>query len=112
MLVRDLDFSSLTKPTKDTEVYTIYDINIDGLLTMSLTVLKPHQQTRGHAHAGQAETYQFMGYGQMKLGEETFNVVPGDIVVIGDGMFHQVFNATREPLTFLCHFNGAPARPK
>lgn len=112
MLVRKLDLASFTQPTKDTEVYTIYDISIDGLLTISHTVLKPHQQTRGHTHAGQAETYQFMGQGQMKLGEETFDVVSGDIVLIKDGIFHQVFNTTDEPLTFLCHFNGLPARPK
>ena len=43
----------------------------------------------------------------MQLDDEMFNVRAGDVVLIHDGVFHKVFNASDiEDLTFLCVFDG------
>jgi len=111
-------FTRLTTPTKETEVYTIYDliaVDDDGepIVTLSRTDLKPHQETRGHAHAGQIETYYFWGEGEGKmiLGEEILDVHKGIRVDIPDGVFHKVINTQNKILSFYCTFNGAPGRP-
>lgn len=114
-----LDFMANVQPTKETEVYTIRDLILvdakaNPILTLSLTMLNPHQETRGHDHAGQAETYYFWGdgHGQMILGSEVIEVKAGVNVYIPDGVFHKVINLSDQPLHFYCTFNGAPGRPK
>ena len=66
------------------------------------------QQTTGHDHDGQEEVYQFVsGYGKMDVGEKTFDVNPGDVVLIPDGDFHRVYNTSKyEQLIFVCVFDG------
>jgi len=42
----------------------------------------------------------------MTLGEESFHVASGDVVLIPDGVFHKVINPTTEHLYFVCVFDG------
>jgi mannose-6-phosphate isomerase-like protein (cupin superfamily) len=104
--------------TRDTDVYTIYDLTViddlgQSIVTLSRTDLKPRRETRGHSHAGQRETYYFWGTGSgiMILGEEEVKVGAGVVVDIPDGVFHKVINQGDETLSFYCTFNGAPGRP-
>jgi mannose-6-phosphate isomerase-like protein (cupin superfamily) len=75
-------------------------------LIVSSTRLNPRKSTTGHKHEGQEEVYFFLeGSGRMELDDETFNVNPGDTVLIKDGVFHRV-HAGNEELYFVCVFDG------
>ena len=91
---------------KDNETYLLKDNKTLKNLVLSSTLLRPNQETRGHSHDGQEEIYHFIdGQGQMILGEESLDVVAGDIILIPDGAFHKVINPTSEYLYFVCVFD-------
>ena len=48
------------------------------------------------------------GEGTMIVGEETYHVKPGSIVLIPDGAFHKVWNVSEAfgDLEFICVFDG------
>jgi len=76
-------------------------------LVVSSTRLHPGKSTSGHAHDGQEEVYQFVsGHGVMELDKDIFNVYPGDVVLVKDGVFHRVRNDSEEELYFVCVFEG------
>ena len=92
---------------KDNETYLLKDNKHLKNLVLSSTLLRPGKETRGHSHKGQEEVYFFQyGYGEMILGDETFNVAGGEVVLIPDGMFHKVKNTWKHPLYFVCVFDG------
>ena len=98
------EFKQKSKLVKDNERYRIYDYVMQRIV-ISLTELKPNQETRGHFHKGIEEVYYFIqGRGRMQLGEKFMEVKEGDIVPIPDGAFHKVFNPSNEELKFLCVF--------
>ena len=78
-----------SKVIKSNETYDVIDnTNLDKLI-VSKTVLHPGKETGGHNHSGQEEVYIFMkGEGTMIVGEETYHVKPGSIVLLPDGAFH------------------------
>jgi mannose-6-phosphate isomerase-like protein (cupin superfamily) len=60
-------------------------------------------ETIAHRHHRAEEIYSFVsGHGRMTLGENTFDVTPGDSVVIPPGTSHKLRNAGTEPLVLLC----------
>lgn len=91
---------------KDNDVYTLEDNNLLENLTVSKTILKPGQETRGHSHDEQEEVYFFIqGEGQMILGEEKLDVQEGSLVLIEKGKFHKVINKSNAfPFVFICVF--------
>ena len=92
---------------RDTEVYIVEDNTYLNNLTVSKTTLHQGKETSGHNHSGLEEVYFFeSGYGTMQLDSETFEVTAGDIVMIPDGAFHKVFNASGSisDLVFVCVF--------
>jgi mannose-6-phosphate isomerase-like protein (cupin superfamily) len=98
------EFTQKVEPVKNTEVYSIHDFPMEHL-TVSMTVLHPHKETRGHSHDGIEEVYIFLkGSGLMQLGEDKFSVADGDLILIPSGYFHKVFNPIEKELEFLCIF--------
>jgi hypothetical protein len=95
---------------KDNETYLLKDNKTLNNLVLSSTLLYRNQSTRGHRHPGQEEVYFFVqGSGKMIVGNETddpFNVSPGDIILIPDGVFHRVINDGDQHLIFNCVFDG------
>lgn len=92
---------------KDNDTYVLKDNKTLRGLVVSSTDLKPQQSTRGHAHPGQEEVYFFVeGRGRMEVGDQSFEVQPGDVILIPDGAFHRVHNYTQHPLYFVCVFDG------
>ena len=91
---------------KDTDVYTLEDNNVLENLTLSKTILKAEQSTRGHSHEDQEEVYFFTkGYGRMELGGSTFSVKEDVVVLIPKGKFHKVMNSNPiGTLEFVCVF--------
>jgi mannose-6-phosphate isomerase-like protein (cupin superfamily) len=98
------EFKKKAELTKDNEVYRIYDYKMERI-TLSITELKPHQETRGHDHSGVEEVYYFLkGKGKMQIEKKIIDVEEGDIVPIPDGKFHKVFNPSDKELKFFCIF--------
>jgi len=93
---------------KNNETYILKDNKQLNKLVVSSTLLKPDKETRGHSHKGQEEVYHFIkGNGEMTLGEETFEVTKGNVVLIPDGVFHKVKNTSSVyALHFVCVFDG------
>jgi len=92
---------------KDNETYLLKDNTALNNLVLSSTELKPHQKTNGHSHKGQEEVYFFVsGTGMMYLDNVPRKVGPGDIVLIEDGVHHQVVNDNYFSLHFVCVFDG------
>jgi len=93
---------------KDNKTYLLKDNKTLKNLVLTSTLLKPDKETRGHSHVGQEEIYYFIdGEGEMILGEESFDVVAGDVVLIPDGVFHKVINPSLNRfLYFVCVFDG------
>ena len=91
---------------KDNDTYILEDNNTLEHLTLSKTVLKPAQFTRGHSHEVQEEVYFFTkGKGTMVVDKEEWTVVPGDIVIIPKNKFHKVLNQSDEEVCeFVCVF--------
>ena len=91
---------------KDNETYLLKDNKLLNNLVLSSTDLKPNMSTRGHKHEGQEEVYYFVkGNGTMDIDDTTFNVAPGDVILIEDGVFHRV-HAGEQGCYFVCVFDG------
>ena len=94
---------------KSNETYDVIDNTSLNNLIVSKTILHIGKETGGHNHSGQEEVYIFMkGEGTMVVGEETYHVKPGSIVLIPDGAFHKVWNVSEAfgDLEFICVFDG------
>ena len=76
-------------------------------LVLSSTFLTANKETSGHKHDGQEEIYFFIkGKGEMTLDDDRFPVEEGDVILIEDGVFHQVHNTGHLGLYFVCVFDG------
>jgi mannose-6-phosphate isomerase-like protein (cupin superfamily) len=65
--------------------------------------LPPGASTTPHYHRVTEEIYYLLaGQAQMRIGEETRAVGPGDAIAIPPGSIHQITNTGSETLLFLC----------
>ena len=97
-----------SKVVKQNETYTLLDNTKLTNLVISKTILHPGKNTTGHNHIGKEEVYHFVsGDGYMEVGDTTYDIAAGDIVLIPDGHFHKVWNTSAlEDLIFVCIFDG------
>lgn len=107
------------KTVVDSKVYRILDLNLydsNGkiVFTISTTILKADQQTRGHKHAKVSEVYEFIeGHGKMVLDNTTIGVKSGNYVFVEEGQYHKVINLSKSSnLVFKCYINGESKRPQ
>ena len=93
-----------SKVIKSNEIYDVIDnTNLKNLI-VSKTVLHPGKETGGHSHSDQEEVYIFnKGSGKMKVGEKTYNVGQGSIILIPKGDFHKVWNIKKDNLKEKTH---------
>jgi mannose-6-phosphate isomerase-like protein (cupin superfamily) len=90
----------------ENERYTIHDLRVDEL-TVSLTELKKAQETRGHSHADCSEVYFFtQGDGKMQVGNRTYYVGQGSVIIVPRSEFHKVINLGEQKLIFIAVFEG------
>jgi mannose-6-phosphate isomerase-like protein (cupin superfamily) len=65
--------------------------------------LPPGASTTPHYHPLTEEIYYILeGNGQMRIGEETRDVAPGDAIAIPPGAIHTILNTGTATLKFLC----------
>lgn len=63
----------------------------------------PGETTSLHYHPRTEEIYYILaGQGEMRLGQETRQVRPGDAIAIPPGQIHQITNCGQETLKLLC----------
>jgi len=97
--------------TKDgSEIRELMHPSTHGNHAQSLAeaIVAPGATTRLHRHHQSEELYHVTaGRGRMTLGEENFDVGPGDTLCIPPGTPHCIANTGSEPLHILC--NCAPA---
>jgi len=97
-------FPKIAKLVKSNKRYNIYDYTMDHLV-ISMTILNPQQETRGHEHKNIDEVYICIeGQGKIQVGEKNFVFKKNDIVTIPEGMFHKVINPAKKKLAFLSIF--------
>jgi len=97
-----------SKVIKSNETYDVIDnTNLKNLI-VSKTILHPKKNTSGHNHSGQEEVYVFIwGKGKMSVGDKTYIVGEGDVILIPDGAHHKVWNQDELlDMEFICVFNG------
>jgi len=98
-------FGKVGRVLKKDDVYTVIDVSKLDRLVVSMTVLHPGKETKGHSHADADEVYFFIeGSGKMKVGTKKFAVKKDDIILIKRGLFHRVFNVSKKELKFVCVF--------
>ena len=65
--------------------------------------LPPGARTAPHYHPQTEEIYYILaGQGQMRIGDQTAPVLPGDAIAIPPGQVHQITNTGDQPLVLLC----------
>ena len=102
-----IELDSIPSPSEK----TVTPLFSGPTLESALTVLKEKQSTSGHKHADAEEIYIFLeGHGQMQAGSETYEVEPGDVVIIAPGDFHKVTNTGRAPISFVAVYPSSPIR--
>jgi len=93
---------------RDNEVYVVEDNETLEHLTLSKTILHPGKSTSGHIHDGDEEEVYFFvsGHGTMELGDQSFPVETGSIVLIPKKVYHRVHNdrKSKQDLVFICVF--------
>lgn len=108
-------FEDIGELVRSDERYDLYDASFEDGFTISMTILKPGRETRGHSHENQ-EAYLFLkGRGKLLLrsedGEEVVHEVdanskPGQMFLIESNWFHKVINESDEDMIFVCLFPG------
>lgn len=92
--------------TKDgSEIRELMHPTLHGNRQQSLAeaVVAPGAATRLHRHRESEELYHVTaGHGRMTLGDQHFDVQPGDTVGIPPGTPHCIENIGTEPLRILC----------
>jgi len=107
------EFAGKVKPIRDTDVYSVHDLEYLDNLNVSMTILHPGKSTGGHDHKGVDEVYIVMdGCGKLQMDAKEFEIETGDIVLIKGGVFHKTFNTSDEDLVFLCIFEKYEGRGK
>jgi mannose-6-phosphate isomerase-like protein (cupin superfamily) len=71
-------------------------------LTMGHTTIYPTGTTTGHTHDNMEEVYYVIsGEGVMVVGEDEFEIKPGDGLYVPPGAFHTTYQKGNQPLTVL-----------
>lgn len=93
------------KIVKEDHRYVVKDNDHLSGLVVSSTELNAGHHTTGHRHAGREEVCMFIsGNGQMEIDDVVFDVKPGDVILLEDGVFHKVYAKT--DMYFICVFTG------
>src|SRR3954454_22107383 len=84
------------------------DIHGNRSQSLDEAIVSPGQETILHKHRRTEEVYHITaGRGLMTLGEECFEVGPGDTVLIAPGTVHCIRNVGAEQLHILCSCSPA-----
>ncbi len=73
-------------------------------MSLAEAVLPQGGRTECHRHPETEEIYYFLrGRGRILVGDDYYDVEPGDAILHRPGARHQTWNTGKGPLVFLCH---------
>jgi quercetin dioxygenase-like cupin family protein len=75
---------------------------------MRLFVMKPGGGMPEHTNTVEHEQYVLRGHASIGIGDETFDVNPGEVVFIPEGVPHWYKNVGEENFEFLCIIPNEP----
>ncbi|MFP4475514.1 MAG: cupin domain-containing protein [Desulfatibacillaceae bacterium] len=79
------------------------DVHGNSGASLAEAELAPGLASHAHRHDATEEIYHFTsGAGTMLLGDDTFDVAPGDTVLIPPGTAHGLVNTGSKPMRLLC----------
>jgi mannose-6-phosphate isomerase-like protein (cupin superfamily) len=79
------------------------DLGVEAAMSLAEATVPPGAATLLHIHNASEELYHVTrGTGLMSLAGETFEVAPGDSVLIRPGTPHKIENTGEGPLVILC----------
>ena len=88
--------------TDTTPNYSVIESNDLKTLSVGGITIKPKQQSFSHSHPDNDEIYYFhSGLGEMTIGDKTFAVKPGDIVLCDGKEEHYITNTQDESDLYL-----------
>ena len=73
--------------------------------TLAWGTLSPGHEPRPHTHPHEQIVYIVSGHGTFTVGDETADVVQGDMLVVPSGVLHYAVAAGDEPMVDLSVFN-------
>ena len=76
----------------------------DGANNFCMRVFEVHEGGSSdlHQHDWEHEVFVLSGHGEIMIDHKTFELGPGSVIFIPAGQKHQVKNAAKEPLVFVC----------
>lgn len=99
--------------------YALRDLNFPDetgeiAFTVTLTVLHPTKQTRGHRHEKEKEMYMFQkGQGILMLNSRAIWIKPNLFCLVPKNVFHKVVNmSTSDDLVFFTFYPDKLSRPE
>jgi mannose-6-phosphate isomerase-like protein (cupin superfamily) len=105
MDVRNIDRvpSFVTKDGSEIRELLAYRNSCIGAQSLAEARVASKGRTTPHFHPRTEEIYYILvGRGQMRIGDESRDVGPGDAIAIPPGAIHQITNHGSEELKFLC----------
>jgi mannose-6-phosphate isomerase-like protein (cupin superfamily) len=85
--------------------------NISSSLSLGTVLLPPGASGDAHIHEDSQETwFVISGRGKLKIGDEEIALIPDTVAVAPQGIEHQIFNDSDEPLKVIFMFS--PAGPE
>jgi len=103
--VQNIDRVAAFKTKDGSEIRELLAHRNSCILKQSLAEarLEPRGRTAAHFHRATEEIYYILeGAGEMRIGDESRDVGPGDAIAIPPGMVHTIMNTGAVTLRFLC----------
>ncbi|MCR4401522.1 MAG: dimethylsulfonioproprionate lyase family protein [Firmicutes bacterium] len=84
---------------RDTYILFDNDKGPSRNVKMGYTVIYPTGTTTGHTHDDEEVYFVISGEGIMQVGDEKFDIKPGDALYVPPGLFHTTYQKGNIPLT-------------
>lgn len=84
---------------RDTYILFDNDKGPSRSVKMGYTVIYPTGTTTGHAHDEEEVYFVISGEGIMQVGDDKFEIKPGDALYVPPGLFHTTYQRGNVPLT-------------
>lgn len=93
---------------KDTTIQVLISAQEGPNFALRKFSMKPGGGMPRHTNTVEHEQYVLRGHAKIGIGEETYEVIAGDVVFIPEGAIHYYDNIGDEPFDFLCIIPNKP----
>ena len=93
---------------KDTRIQVLISSAEGPNFALRRFTMQPGGGMPRHTNTVEHEQYVLQGHARIEIGSEAFEVHPGDVVFIPEGVEHSYQNLGQEPFSFLCMIPNKP----